>query len=242
AVASATREVRSSSLPAPAPEGDPLAGSALKLDALISEALSEPPPADPAMPAMTPLPISDQIPTLLDNSSPSTATTPLPAPSGGDVDELLALSPDALETAASPPNEPAPISDSQQLAEQPETAQQLEEAPLLDVDEVVAVEVAAESVEEVEVAAESIEEVAVESVEEVEAEAATEPTAETDTSDDSLDTRGSGVHPRPGGKVEAPTNRDELLAKLRERRLRKTSADAQAQSSAQSGSGTSSGT
>ncbi|MGE0321384.1 MAG: hypothetical protein AB7K71_12955 [Polyangiaceae bacterium] len=227
AVASATREVRSSSLPAPPPDHDPsLAGSALKLDALISEALSEPPPAAPGMPAMTPLPLSDQLPTLLDNSAPNAATTPLPALGGGEVDELLALSTDAVETAASPPNEPIPDSDNPHLAEQLEEPEQLEddepEQPEDDEpeqlgdseleDDVVAVEAAPGTSDDRESA---------------------DPG---EGADDAPNTRDSGVHPRPGGKIAAPTNREELLAKLRERRLRKTNADPQ------SGSGTSSGT
>lgn len=194
AVASATQEVRSSSRPEPPlDEPDALGGSALKLDALISEALSEPPPAAPAALAMTPLPISDQIPTLLDNSAPSSSTTPFPVPPGrSEVDDLLAQPVDALEMSVSPPNQSAePESDAPHLAERLEA-----EAPL-DADQ-------------------------------------------TDDAErpDAVETRGSGVHPRPSGKVSAPGKREELLAKLRERRLRKTRGDAQPQS----GSGTSSGT
>ncbi len=237
AVAGASREARSSSLPAPPPSAPDasLAGSALKLDALISEALSEPPPGDPAMPAMTPLPISDQIPTLLDNSSPNASATPLPMPPGGtEVDALLAEPVVAAETAASPPiaeAEQEPESDSPHLAEQ------LEEP---DVDELLA-ESAAEDAspsDEEASAAPSDEEASAAPSDEAAEEVRPELSSDAPSAEGPADTRDSGVHARPS-KISAPARREELLAKLRERRLRKTSGDVQA---AQSGSGTSSGT
>lgn len=195
AVADATREARSSSLPAPPPPSSPdeLGGSALKLDALISEALSEPPPADPGAPAVTPLPLSDRIPTLLDNSAPNAAIAPLAA---GDVDELLAQPLDAMEpTGMSPPSEPPPLDEALERPAPSEGAAADSTASAEDLasDEAAAAEAAGAG-------------------------------------------HDSGVHPRPGAKVTTPARREELLAKLRERRLRKT------HGAAQSGSGTSSGT